>query len=234
MEQSDARLDRIRSAGFAIRSSDPVVTVPTIDETWRLISDSKVTPDVAVPFADSAVSLTRAWLQVVSSHQIVSDTDDLLIASPFQGSGEAVGGWIPVRLTDRIDLGSMVDARGSVEFVGRSIDGTRYCGVTAEGDGYWVVAGNYPKSRPVTWVEATNWPTKGSTTLTELLATIRGSSDIPQMKIAVAKALHEVYGLSVSRARQITSVLDDELCPTVPEEELECLWRSVVSSDVID
>ncbi|MFC6010893.1 hypothetical protein [Nocardia lasii] len=106
--------------------------------------------------------------------------------------------------------------------------------MTAEDDDYWVIAGKYPMPRPVTWIEATNWPPKESTTLTELLAMIRGGSDIPQMKIAVAKALHEVYGLSVSKARQITSVLDEVLFPTVPEDELECLWRSVVSPDVID
>ncbi|MGF0318532.1 hypothetical protein [Nocardia fluminea] len=234
MEQSNARLDRIRNAGFAILSTDLGAAGPTIDETWRLVAGAAVTPDVSVPFSDSAASLTGTWLQVVRSNHIVSAADELLIAAPFQGGGADIQDWIPVRLTGNINLSSMVDAKGSVEFVGRSIEGTSYCGVTAEDDGYWVVSGKYPIPRPTTWIESTSWPPKGSTTLAELLDTIRGSSEVPQVKIAVAKVLHEIYGLPVSKAREITSVLDCFLCPTVTEDELEHLWRSAVAPDAVD
>ncbi|GEM29435.1 hypothetical protein NN3_04420 [Nocardia neocaledoniensis NBRC 108232] len=218
--------ERLRAAGLTPVSSTRLEDGPSVSRTWQLVAASTTIPDVIVPYSEGAESVTEPWEIAIGHSGVLSADRALLIAPTLVNQGERLE-WIAVRLTDSVDLTALTDARGDLEFVSRSLDGKSYCGVTTEEDGYWIATGVYPVVQQQSWISMTEWPPTETATIADILATFRSDENIPQLKIALTKVLHEVYGCTISAARELVAHLDESLAPTIPPTALEAIWSRI-------
>lgn len=221
---------RLQAAGLTPVSSTRLEDGPSFSLTWQLVAAPTTIPDVIVPSAEGAESVTTPWERAIKRNGVLSADSSLLIAPPLADSGERPG-WIKVRLTDTVDLAALANDRGGLEFVSRSLDGKVYCGVTTEEDGYWIATGKYPEVQRQSWISTTEWPPAEAATIADILATFRGNENVPQLKIAFTKVLHEVYGCRISAAREVATHLDESLAPKISETALEAIWAHIHHHD---
>ncbi|WP_342801214.1 hypothetical protein [Nocardia sp. No.11] len=220
MNDKNSTSGLLKSAGMIPISVDLTSLDPSVLQTWQLVSTVGVEPDVIVPFDEGAGAVTDPWIRALRRRGIPSNEGIFLIAV---NSAHVISKaeWAAVRVTESVDLARIADSRGRLEFVSRSLNGEHYCGVTGEEDGHWLVTGDYPETPRQTWIDMTAWPPVESATISEILRTFRADENIPQLKIAVAKVLHQIYDRPISAAREVTNCLDESLRPTVSDTELE-------------
>ncbi|MEV0687180.1 hypothetical protein AB0I35_25255 [Nocardia sp. NPDC050378] len=181
-------------------------------------------PYAEISYSEPGTALTDRWLLAVQEEHIVSDSGTLLLAAP-DTPRTADFRWFSAKLTERVDVSKLVNSVGSVEFAARSEDGRFYCGVTSEENGHWIVAGTYPLDQPPRWIELIEWPSKHTATFAAILQIFQSVDDVPRLKIALMKVLHEVYLLPIGKAKKLAEALDEGLHPLIPEDQLELLWR---------
>jgi hypothetical protein len=222
--------ERLRAAGLTPVSSSRLEDGPSASLTWQLVAAITTIPDVIVPSTEGAESVTTPWKKAIKQNGVLSADSTLLIAPPLVNKDERLE-WIEVRLTDTVDLAALANDRGGLEFVSRSLDGKVYCGVTTEEDGYWIATGKYPEVQRQSWISTTEWPPAETATIADILATFRSNENIPQLKIAFTKVLHEVYGCRISAAREVATHLDESLAPKISETALEAIWERINHHD---
>lgn len=229
MSATGSVFERVRAAGLIPISSTRLEDGPSALLTWQLVAVATTLPDVIVPSTEGAESVTTHWERAIRRNRVLSADSTLLIAPPLENPGERLE-WIEVQLTDTVDLAALANDRGGLEFVSRSLDGKAYCGVTTEEDGYWIATGKYPEVQRQSWISTTEWPPAETATIADILATFRSNENIPQLKIAFTKVLHEVYGCRISAAREVVTHLDESLTPKISETALEAIWARVRST----
>ncbi|UGT57634.1 hypothetical protein [Nocardia asteroides] len=230
MSAKGSPLERLRSAGLVPVSCTWAKNGPSVSLTWQLVAASALVPDVIIPISAGVESVTSPWEHAIGNANVLAPQNILLTAPPLVDRDGGLE-WIAVQLTDAVDLAALADDRGGLEFVSRSLDGRSYCGVTTEEDGYWIVTGEYPVARRQSWIDVAEWPPAETATVSGVISIFRSDENIPQLKIALTKVLHEIYGCPISAAREVVDHLDESLTPTISEGALENIWARIRHQD---
>ncbi|MDK9497750.1 hypothetical protein QEZ40_002694 [Streptomyces katrae] len=138
----DGLLQLIRSSGLDVVAVQGNGPGPSVDAAWRAVAGFGVEPAAVFPLGADRAGVHGLWLEHARQAGVVDDEGGFLVTAVVTG-GAAVG-WVRVRLTGRADVARLVDGQGRIEFIARSRDGHRICGITAEEYEHWVVGLELP------------------------------------------------------------------------------------------
>ncbi|EFL16696.1 hypothetical protein [Streptomyces sp. C] len=138
----DGLLELIRHSGLevvAVQGNEPG---PSVEAAWRAMAGIDVEPQAVVPLGADRGGVHRLWVAHARQGDVVDDEGGFLVTAVATGSSEV--GWVRVRLGGSADVARLVDDQGRIEFIARSRDGHRICGITAEEYEHWVVGLELP------------------------------------------------------------------------------------------
>ncbi|RST07357.1 hypothetical protein EF910_06655 [Streptomyces sp. WAC07149] len=137
----DGLLVLIRGSGLVVEAVRGDVPGPSVDAAWRAMAGFGVEPAAVFPLGADRAGVHGLWLEHARQAGVVDD-EGFLVTAVVTGSSEV--GWVRVRLGGSADVARLVDGQGRIEFIARSRDGHRICGITAEEYEHWGVGLELP------------------------------------------------------------------------------------------